>query len=161
MFPNQNSASLKAAFEKLGLKNVRTVISSGNVIFDSQSNDVPALESKIEAYWPKLGFNSTTIIRSIVDLQKLRAENPFGNTEDTPKSKLNVTFLKHPPTKKPPVGTSEYRFITAKDGTVGSVTDTTKSSSIDTMSALEKHYGKEITTRTWKTVDRILKASNH
>ena len=33
--PNMHPAKLKGAFEKMGLKNVKTVIASGNVVFDA------------------------------------------------------------------------------------------------------------------------------
>ncbi len=44
------------------------------------------------------------------------------------------------------------------DGAICSVTDLADSGTPDLMVWLEKKFGKEITTRTWKTVKRILKA---
>jgi hypothetical protein len=44
------------------------------------------------------------------------------------------------------------------DGAICSVIDLTGSRTPDLMLRLEKQFGKEITTRTWKTVERILKA---
>jgi uncharacterized protein (DUF1697 family) len=56
---------LRAVCEDLGLENVATVISSGNVVFETGPNDVPGLERTLEAAWSgQLGFESTTIIRS-------------------------------------------------------------------------------------------------
>jgi uncharacterized protein (DUF1697 family) len=56
---------LRGVFERLGFENVKTVISSGNVIFESPSRSIRKLEESIEKALPEeLGFKSTTIIRS-------------------------------------------------------------------------------------------------
>src|SRR4051812_30410175 len=78
--PNMRNEKLRGVFESLGFSNVQTVISSGNVIFESTSKDkdVAKLEITIEkALTAKLGINSTTIIRSKNDLEKLIASDPF------------------------------------------------------------------------------------
>jgi uncharacterized protein (DUF1697 family) len=52
MNPNMRNEKLRGVFEGLGLTNVKTVISSGNVLFESPREDVPALEAEIEdALW--------------------------------------------------------------------------------------------------------------
>jgi uncharacterized protein (DUF1697 family) len=92
--PNMRNDKLRAFFEDLGFTNVKTVISSGNVIFESPSRNVKALESTIEEALPaKLGFHSTTIIGSKKQLQELFDKNPFQGMEHSQKSSLNVTFL--------------------------------------------------------------------
>src|SRR2546423_1896339 len=96
--PNMHGQKLKAVMEELGFDNVQTVISSGNVVFESPSKDEKALEAKIEAAWPtKLGFNSTTIIRSQQQLQALVAQDPFQGAEHSRGSYLLVTFFKYQP----------------------------------------------------------------
>lgn len=72
MNPNMRGEKLREVFESLGFTKVATVIASGNVIFDSPSKSVTALEKKIESALPeKLGFTSTTIIRSQEEIEKL------------------------------------------------------------------------------------------
>jgi hypothetical protein len=44
------------------------------------------------------------------------------------------------------------------NSTIYSIIDLTSSKTPDLMAWLEKQFGQEITTRTWKTVERILKA---
>jgi uncharacterized protein (DUF1697 family) len=44
--PNMHGAKLKSLFESLGFTKVSPVISSGNVIFDSTSKSIAALEKK-------------------------------------------------------------------------------------------------------------------
>src|SRR5690554_1325475 len=55
--PGAVHENLRGVFEELGFEDVRTVISSGNVLFRSSSTDIPGMEATIEAAWPeKLGF---------------------------------------------------------------------------------------------------------
>src|ERR1700761_1842515 len=55
--PNMRGEKLKMAFESLGLTNVRPVITSGNVVFESDITDTVRLESMVEAAFPRLlGF---------------------------------------------------------------------------------------------------------
>jgi uncharacterized protein (DUF1697 family) len=77
MNPNMRPAKLKWTFEKMGFKSVQTVIASGNVVFDSASDNIITLENKIEMALPKLlDFSSTTIIRSKEATKKLVKKNP-------------------------------------------------------------------------------------
>src|SRR5512146_620316 len=96
--PNMRNEKLRGVFENLGFTNVQTVISSGNVLFEASSRDIPALEAAIEKALPaQLGFASTTIVYSREDLQELVDQDPFKGMVDAPTSRLNVTFVKNPP----------------------------------------------------------------
>src|SRR5688572_23653679 len=87
--PNMRNEKLRGVFESLGFDHVQTVIPSGNVLFESKSKNVKALEASVEKTLPaRLGFASTTIIRSREQLQKLAHTNPFKGVQDTPKSRL-------------------------------------------------------------------------
>jgi uncharacterized protein (DUF1697 family) len=162
MNPNMRNEKLRSVFESLGYENVQTVISSGNVLFETSVKDVEALESAIEKALPEqLGFTSSTIIRSQKQLQALIDKNPFEGLDDTQSSRLNVTFLKHKPRSKlsyphRPDG-KPYELLGLYDGAVCSAIDVTETTTPDLMLWLEKQFGKDITTRTWKTVGRILK----
>ena len=136
--PNMRNDKLRGLFEDLGFKNIQTIISSGNVIFEDDSKSSKALEEKIEkALSQKLGFTSITIIRSDTQLKRLIESDPFGGEKDTPTSRLNVTFLK-------------------KGGEVFSIINFPQTKTPDVMLKLEKEHGKEITTRTWNTVGKIV-----
>jgi len=161
--PNMRNDKLRGVFEKLGFENVKTVISSGNVLFESPSRSRRKLEESIEKALPEeLGFKSTTIIRSQGQIQKLVDKNPFQGMEHSQTSSLNVTFLKKKgktdikfPHK---IEDRDYELLGMYDGAICSVIDLTSSKALDLMVFLEKKLGKEITTRTWKTVERILQA---
>jgi uncharacterized protein (DUF1697 family) len=157
-----HNEKLRGVFENLGFTKVRTVISSGNVIFDSPSRNIKQLEEDIERAIPEeLGFTSTTIIRNRSQLQKLVDANPFQGMTHSQTSYLNVTFLKKKTRiemKFPyEVKDRAYSMLGMYDGAICSVIDMTSSKTPDLMVWLEKQFGKEITTRTWKTVERILK----
>lgn len=163
--PNMRNDKLRGLFEDLGFNHVRTVISSGNVLFDTTSSSARALEAKVEAALPEqLGFTSTTIIRSKEQLQALVDLDPFRGVEHTGKTNLNVTFLKtkpqteltfpHRPTNR------SYTVLGLYDREICSMIDLTSAKTPDLMLWLEKEFGKQITTRTYKTVGRILKRLN-
>jgi uncharacterized protein (DUF1697 family) len=136
--PNMRGEKLKAVFEGLGFKNVHTVIASGNVVFESSSKNTTSLETKIEKELPKrLGFNSTTIIRSQVELEALLKKKPFKRIKDEKPNYLIVTFFKD---RRPELST------VVKIGATGTP---------EFMRTLEREHGKAMTTRTWKTVNRI------
>lgn len=140
MNPNMKGDKLKGVFESLGFTNVATVIASGNVVFQTNSTNVAALEKKIETALPKqLDFKSTTIIRSQNELQALVKKNPFKGVKDERPNYLIVTFFKD------------------RKKELCTVVDMSGEKTPDFMRDVEKKHGKEITTRTWKTVHRILK----
>jgi uncharacterized protein (DUF1697 family) len=159
--PNMRNEKLRWVFQELGFQNVQTVITTGNVLFESPSRDVKSLEAAIEdAIQRQLGFSSTTIIRSHQQLRRLAGNNPFGSIEDSPTSRLNITFL-----KKKRKSNLRFPYHAEKKGytvvgmhgrEVCSVVDLSGATTPDLMAWLEKQFGKEITTRTWKTVGKIL-----
>ncbi len=160
--PKMRNEKLRSVFHNLGFSNVRTVISSGNVLFESEADDMIRLEGIIEKkLQEQLGITSTTIICSKEELKFLFNENPFKNIDDTPKSKLNVTFLKNEPENQLvfPYQSENKGFtvLSINDRVVFSVVDLSRSKTPDLMRWLEKEFGKNITTRTWKTIVRIIK----
>lgn len=159
--PNMANGRLREVCEAVGLTNVTTVISSGNVVFDT---DRPAweIENTLQDAWPeRLGFNSTTILRSQSDLERLVDLAPFGDLKHAPETYLLVTFAKHPLVvefeipHQPPK--RDYRVVATTVREIFSVTDTVANPTTDLMSWVEKEFGKEISSRTWLTVERILK----
>ncbi|MGH7573916.1 MAG: DUF1697 domain-containing protein [Longimicrobiales bacterium] len=162
--PNMRNDKLCGVFEGLGFDRVASVISSGNIVFASAGTDVPALESRIqEALRRELGIAGGTIIRSQLELQALVDRDPFPSMTHGRATYLTATFLKHAAEPAgdalPQPGDPAMRVV-AYDATaraVLAVTDTTISKTPDFMGWLESRYGKDITTRTWLTVQRVLK----
>ena len=87
-------AELKRAFESLGFRNVRTVLASGNVVFDAAGGDRASLTRKIEETLKKRwGFDVRTALRSAEDLSALVAADPFKGIAVTPQTRFYITFL--------------------------------------------------------------------
>jgi uncharacterized protein (DUF1697 family) len=138
--PNMKGEHLRRVFESLGFSNVATVIASGNVIFESDNTDTEKLEDQIEdTLFKKLGFRSPTIIRSKDELEKLVKRNPFKDIKDEKPNYLIVTFFKN------------------RQKELCQVIDLDANKNASFMTTIKKDHGKALTTRTWKTVGRILK----
>src|SRR4051794_28128089 len=70
--------ALRAAFEALGLAHVETFIASGNVVFDSRTRELAALERKIEAQLlQSFGFEIDAFVRSLDEVAALTTHPAF------------------------------------------------------------------------------------
>lgn len=157
--PNMRNEKLREVFESVGFDNVQTVITTGNVVFEAAGKEIAALETMIETALPEqLGFNSTTIILSHAELKEVAAGHPFNLDEDPKKTEPFVAFTKRM------VGDFAYEADDDGFGILGVHARTlyclgnceTKQP-LELMRWLEKEFHKEITTRTWRTVERVLK----
>ncbi|PCJ19525.1 MAG: hypothetical protein COB02_07205 [Candidatus Cloacimonadota bacterium] len=85
-------ADLRTLLEGLGLKNVKTYIQSGNVVFDSDLDNLEELIStKVnDVYY----FSPKILLLTNLDLQKCLDENPF---KDRDVKSQHFFFLKAPP----------------------------------------------------------------
>jgi uncharacterized protein (DUF1697 family) len=91
--------ALRALYESLGLRNPKTYVQSGNVVFEAKERNLPALARKIEdAIEQAYGFRPDVILRSAAELGAVVAANPFAKREDIHPSKLLVMFLANHPT---------------------------------------------------------------
>ncbi len=160
--PSMRNEKLRAVFTTLGFANVRSVIASGNIVFEHASEDAQMLEARIEKALQKdLSLAITTIVRSQDELHALIKRNPFQGKTDARTSYFNVTFLKHPPKEKPEIPftapDNTYAYVDYDNQALASTVDLTAFHTPDLMQKLEKQFGKAITTRTWKTIHRIVK----
>lgn len=154
---NAPSAKLRSLFEDMGFSGVQTVISSGNVIFESAEKSSDKLEAVIEkTLREELGISSDTIVQSSEQISQLVAKQPFGKLQHSPSTYLTVTFLKQAASDTTIEG-RDFEIIGSDRAskTVFAVNDTTKQKTPDLMIKLEKKFGKAITTRTWNTVLKI------
>jgi uncharacterized protein (DUF1697 family) len=156
-------ADLQAAFAGMGLREVRTVLASGNVIFNSERSDQKAISREIESGLKK-AFNKSigVVLRSLDELEKLRSSEPFRGIELTPGIRLYVTFLAgeaSPRTIVIPYSSAngDFRILQATGGEVISVVDLAQGKGTpEAMGIIEKEFGANVTTRNWNTVLKIL-----
>jgi uncharacterized protein (DUF1697 family) len=159
--PRMRNDALRDVFERAGLERVRTVISSGNLLFDSTVTDRDALEGHIEdALEDHLGAPCTTIVRSHRQVSLLAGLDVFDGYDDGPTERCNVTFLKRPRSASS-IHVDDApgaRVVAVRNQAVFTVIDTTTNGTPAVMRTLERICGPEITTRTWRTVHRVLDA---
>src|SRR5262245_52507916 len=99
---NAKMSELRACFEAAGFTSVRTVLGSGNVVFETRSTSGATLARKLEAAMQEdLGRAFATTVRSLDELEALLARDPFKDFRLAPKSKRIVTLLYAKPAVRP------------------------------------------------------------
>ncbi len=153
---------LKRAFEAMKFKNVKTLIASGNVIFETTDTDREIILSKINHGFKKsFGHEAHVIIRSFDEIQKLIDLKPFKSVKITEDIKVYVTLLTEEPQAKLKLPLEfpkiNFRIIKISDYEVFSVAGLSPTGrGGEFMSAIEKQFGKNVTTRNWNTIKRLL-----
>jgi uncharacterized protein (DUF1697 family) len=90
--------ALRVLYESLGLRDPRTYIQSGNVIFRTDQRDLALLTRRIESGIERsFGFRPAVIVRTTSELRGVIARNPFATRRGIHPSKLLVTFLASDP----------------------------------------------------------------
>jgi len=154
---NCKMPALKAAFEAAGFTAVKTVLGSGNVVFDARSTSEEALQQKAEAAMQeRLGQAFLTIVRPVEQLRKILQTDPYRPFKVSPKAKRIVTFLRGRPTAKIklPIEMDGARILAMKDGEIFSAYLPTPKGPVF-MTLIQKTFGKDVTTRTWDTVAKV------
>jgi uncharacterized protein (DUF1697 family) len=153
---------LRQLFSQLGFAGVKTLLNSGNVIFEAKEKNENILREKIEEELEKhFGFLIRTLIRSQEEMRQLLEEDPFKDIEVTKDIRLYVTFL----SRKHSVIKNEIQEVLGKDAIITRLTDreicsvitiTPGKNTTDLMGFLERVFGKEITTRNWNTIKKLV-----
>ncbi len=155
-------AQLRQELERMGFENVVTILNSGNILFEADDHNPIKLEQEISEHLQNVfGFSVPTLLRKSDIIFSLNNDNPFRNIEITENTRLYVSFLREEPETDLPIPWSSedgsYKIIKKKDKTVISVLDLSKSKTPKAMEALERCFGKNITTRNWNTILRLIK----
>lgn len=88
---------LRALFTEVGLANVRTYIQTGNVFFDTEESDRYALSAAIEAHLLEaLGFAVPTFLRTVEELERSVALDPFKDMAVADDMRLTIVFAPSP-----------------------------------------------------------------
>ena len=156
---NAKMPQLKAAFEAAGFTDVKTVLSSGNVVFSAREASAQALEKKAEAAMAKALWSSfLTFVRATDELASMVDDDPFERYSLATGAKRVVTFMRVPrsPAPKLPIE-FDGATIFHVDGTEVFSAYVPNPKGPAFMSLLERTFGKEITTRTWDTVRKVLR----
>lgn len=156
---NVQMPKLARAFELAGFRDVKTLLSSGNVVFDAPATSEAALARKAEAAMKKhLGSAFFTLVRSVEDLQALLASQPYAKFRLQPGCKRVVTFLAAAPKPRPrlPIELDGACILSISGSEVFSAYVPSPKGPVF-MTLLQRTFGKDITTRTWDTVTKVAK----
>ena len=155
---NAKMPELKKAFEAAGFEDVKTVLSSGNVVFTARAASDASLQKKAEAAMEKkLGHRFLTIVRPVDALRAMLASDPYPVLPAN--AKRIVTFLRERPAAKIelPIELDGASILLVKETEVFSAYLPTPKGPVF-MTLIEKTFGKELTTRTWDTVAKVARA---
>lgn len=90
-------AALREQLEAAGLRDVRTVIQSGNVVFGSNARSAPALAGRIAtAIEDSFGMRPAVLVLEARELAAALDHDPLAG-QDLDPAKLHLFFLEEPP----------------------------------------------------------------
>jgi uncharacterized protein (DUF1697 family) len=154
-------ADLQKAFTAAGAKNVRTVIASGNVIFDAPAALGPMRDRILKKVGALLGAEPVIVFRTLPYLKRLIDAAPFGPLVNDRTLKLYVLFLAGKPQRTPvfpiviPKEVLEVSGLFEQDALIVS---RRKPNGMYGFPGLwtDKEIGVASTARNWNTVVRIV-----
>ena len=160
---NARMPELKGAFEAAGFRDVKTVLASGNVVFDARRAPETSLQRKAEAAMVRrLGQAFLTIVRPVDALREMLASDPYRAFRLDPAAKRVVTFLRDKPrsTLDLPIEMDGARILAMKGREVFSAyLRSPRGRGPVFMALIERTFGKELTTRTWETVAKVARCT--
>ena len=155
---NAKMPELKRCFERAGFTNVKTVLASGNVVFDSTHRSEGAVERKAEqAMESDLERAFYPIVRSVTALEQLLAADPFALHDVPADAKRVVTFMRNaraPKARLPLAADGATIFHHAGREAFTAYLPSDKGPVF--MKLIESVFGKDVTTRTWETVRKCV-----
>ncbi|MBA2675259.1 DUF1697 domain-containing protein [Ramlibacter sp.] len=157
---NCKMPALKACLEDAGFTSVKTLLSSGNAVFDARKAAIATLERKCEqATADGLGHRFSTLVRPQEELAALLAADPFARFKLPPNAKRIVTFLRTPygGALKLPIEFDNAQIL-AVQGAEALSAYVPDPGNPAFMRLIEKTFGKDVTTRTWDTVKKCCAA---
>lgn len=156
---------LARIFTSAGLRKVRTYIASGNVFFESASENKSALTKKIEkALRQALGYEVTVMLRTLGELENIVKRNPFKQAPRDVEVMQFVVFMADEPKTTiqiPLISTTEnVEVFEVTDRTAFIISRRKKTGQFGyPNNFVEKQFGVAGTTRNWSTVNKILQAA--
>ena len=155
-------ADLARLCESCGLKNVRTYIQSGNVVFQSKTANASTLRRKIETQLTEsLGYKVEVILTTAETLAAILKLNPFKGFDSQSNVMLFVSFFANEPTLKPKLpltSTAENLEVVAMQNNTAFIVARRKNKGWFGFpnGFVEKQFGVRATTRNWSVVKKLV-----
>ena len=157
---NAKMHELKAAFESARFTNVKTILGSGNVVFDTSVLVEAEIEAMAEEAMEKtLGRPFYTIVRPSSYLQTLVASDPYTSAGIPQNAKRVVSFMRTIQKPRMPLPLAEHHatvFLASNREVFTAYLPTDKGPVF--MGLIERAFGSNVTTRTLNTVVRCASA---
>lgn len=157
---NCKMPALRQAFEAAGFTSVKTVLGSGNVVFDARAAAEARLEERATAAMvATLGRSFPVIVRPVTELEALVADDPFAGLDVPPGAKRVVTFLRVAPARRPALPPpTDGATLHAVRGRVALTSYLPSPKGPVFMTLIGKTFGDDVTTRTWDTLLKCVRA---
>ncbi len=153
-------ADLRALAEDVGLRNARSLLNSGNLLFDAGSKTPAAVRTLLETACAKtFGLKTDIYVRTPAELAAVLERNPFAKEAQNTPGHLLVMFLRDAPEAKAfgdlqaaikgretVRGSGHHAYIVFPDG---------QGRSKLTIAMIEKHLRTTGTMRNWNTVGKL------
>jgi uncharacterized protein (DUF1697 family) len=152
---------LKAIYENLKFRQIKTYIQSGNVVFksDSKISDIQLARKIEKAIFAKYNFEVPVIIRTKEELEKILSQNPFTKEKNIDLKKLHVTFLSETPDKEKEAKIKEVDFAPDQFIIIGKEIYLHIPGSYGETKLSNKFFENKLkvsaTTRNWNTVNKL------
>ncbi len=151
-------ADLRLLFEALGYGNVRTLLNSGNVVFESLHADPEADARRIaSALAERTGVSANTLALDAATLDRIVGANPYASDADDPSRLLVGFFIAHgdlAPFKEMREAFPGERFALGPDACYLWCPEGILDSRIGSLLAGAK-FRDRVTTRNWATVLKL------
>ena len=152
-------ADLRAWFEGLGYENARTVLQSGNVVFEAPRAE-PGTEDETrrlqEAFLKKFGFSSRFVTLSAAEFRSIIAENPWPDTETPSRLLVSVWYAPTLRAKLTPLAARDWGedqlFLGSRAAYQQCVSGFLES---PLAAAVQKALGEDVTARNWATMRKV------
>jgi len=163
-------SDLRAALEGIGLSGVRTVLASGNILFETTDDgdagggpleETVPLSDRIEAaLCGFLGRPVEVAVRRMTDMRALVASDPFAGVPRTPATRLHVTFLSSAAGKRAELDArADPRIQLVRvtgDEVLTVIVLQPGWGTTELMAWLERGFGPGVTTRSWSTLLKVV-----
>jgi uncharacterized protein (DUF1697 family) len=153
-------AQLRQMLVDLGMREVQTLLQSGNAVFQSNAATGASLERLLErAAERQLGVRTAFLVRSAADWTRIMAENPFPREAKRDPGHLLVMPLKQEPARDAVAalqGAIKGRELVRASGRCAYLVypDGVGRSRL-TSAVIERHLGTRGTGRNWNTVLKL------
>ncbi len=152
-------ADLRSLLEKQGYRKVKTVLNSGNVVFEAEPLNLAEAALHIgNLLLESFGFPVPVRIFEGEQIKTIAAALPEEDIDQKAGVQYYFTFI-HASADEASIAKLNqddfFRIIATLEQVVISRVDTNLGKSPDAMAKLEKVYGKSITTRNWNTLNKI------